>query len=283
LGRVASDDGRGPRAPERFPRSRPHRRDAGGGGGARPDARRGVAHPRRCGAADHLSRAGRSRGLCSGAGPARPGEGAGGDLFAEGLHPVDATVPGHLRLLHVSDRSPVRPGPVHDPRGCPGRGAGRGAAGLSGGAVHPRRAAGAAVPRGAPVARRTRTPEHALLPARDGRPRAAGDDAAAASQSRHDEPRGDGFAPRRLRVDGPDAGEREPAALRPWGAARARPEQTPSGAPPHARGRRRVARPLHHGPARGHRRDARGTRGDPRGHPRVARALGARPGDHHRT
>src|SRR5207302_9269193 len=147
----------------------------------------------------------------------------------------------------------LRSAPVSDPGTGPRRREGGRAAGVPGGAVHLGRTARAAVPGSPRVARAARTPEHPLLPARDGRPGAPRDRPLASPQSRHDDPRGDGGPARGERVDGPDAGKRERAPLPPRGPARARAEQASPRAPSDARGGGGTPRALHHGAPHWHR------------------------------
>ena len=107
-------------------------------------------------------------------------------------------------------------GAGHRPRRRRGR--------LQGGAVHARRQAGAALPRGARGAWRGSATTRRCPISRDGGAGAEGDRPAAASQSRRDEPRGNRAAARGVGVAGHHAGERRRAAVaRAAGRISARP------------------------------------------------------------
>ena len=200
-------------------------------------------------------------GARRGAGRGRSARGA--DLLPEGLHPGHPAVPGQVPLLHVrGDARSRRRGTGRAPYLSPDeilddRPRGRGA-GLPGGAVHAGRPARGPVARGPRVARRAGLRLDARLRAGDGGPGAGGDRAAAPPQPRRDVVGGAEPAQAGLAVDGDDARDHLPAAVRDQGRGALRlPGQGPRGPAAGARGRRPALDPVHDRPAGRHRRDAR--------------------------
>ena len=182
-------------------------------------------------------------------------------LQPQGLHPAHPAVPRPVPLLHVRHRARQAggrgAGALPEPRrGAGDRSPGRGT-GLQGGPLHTRRPARGSMARGGGVAGGGRIRDDAGVRPRHGDPRARGDRAASAPQSRRhvvgrDEPAQGGRA-----EHGDDAGDHQSSPLRRARAAALQESGQGPGRPPaRARGRRTPFDPVHHGRAHRHRRDA---------------------------
>ena len=197
-------------------------------------------------------------------------------LLAQGLHSAHHAVPRPLRLLHLRQGA----GPPHLPVPHPRRGARRGPGGarrgLPRGALHPGRAARAALSGGARLAGRARPRVHGGLPRRDVPPRPGGDRPPPPRQRRRAVPRRAGPLARGLGEPGDDDRVTGPGPGRaPWRA-----RQGPGAPAGHARGGRRARHPVHHGdPGRDRRRPARAA-GGAAGDRRLARPPRPRAGGH---
>ncbi len=258
------------------PRGRVDRAGRGRRRTSRSRARR-AARP-----ADPRRRAG-SRGRRGGRGRreaalARPG----GQRRAQRLHSAHQPVPRSLHLLHVREAT-RRPGRevVH------ARGSRRGLAPrrerrLHRGALLSGRQARAGVHQLPRMARRAGPSEHGRV-SRRGVPRGGRAGHAPAHQRGAAHAAADGRAAAVERVDGPDAGDHERAALREGRRAPRRARQEARAAPAHAPRGRRAADPVHDRDADGDRRDDRRTRRHALRDPRTLGPLRTHPGSHHPT
>ena len=182
----------------------------------------------------------------------RPGPREPGDLLAQGLHPPHHAVPRPVRLLHLRQG----PGPPGQPLPVARRGAGhrpgRPEAGLPRGAVHPGRAARAALPAAArPGWPSTATPRPSTTWLRHVRAGARGDRPPPPRQRRRPVRRRAGRAAAGDGQPGDDA--RDPG--RGPGRPPPGPRQDAGAAPGHPGGGRRLAIPFTTGILVGHRRD----------------------------